>query len=375
MRTLGAVAGVALGLFVLLDSFETIVLPRRVTRRLRLTVAFYRLTWKPYRWLARRVRCPKRREGFIAYYGPCSLLLLFALWAVGLCLAFALMLFANPAGVGGPGKTVSFNDLLYFSGSTFFTLGLGDLRPTTTLTRFLVVAEAGLGFAFLAMVMGYLPVLYQAFSARESDISLLDSRAGSPPVTVYLIIREAGRGWDHLLAEYELWCARLLESHLSYPVLALFRSQHDNQSWLATITTILDATAFTIVGLERASEQQAELTFAIARHAVIDLANTLKTPPRAFPHDRLPAQDLLKLRQILVELGMQIKGDSEMAGELTRLRKMYEPYVHALSTYLLMPVGRWLPDHEKAANWLGSRWEHSQTPFAIHHHRLPDDDT
>lgn len=84
-----------------------------------------------------------------------------------------------------------FTTYLYFSGTTFFTLGYGDLVPTGAMGRVLSVAEAGIGFGFLAVVISYLPVLYQAFSRREIIISLLDARAGSPPSAGELLRRLA----------------------------------------------------------------------------------------------------------------------------------------------------------------------------------------
>jgi len=146
-----------------------------------------------------------------------------------------------------------------------------------------MVIEAGVGFGFLALVIGYLPVLYQAFSRRELNITLLDARAGSPPSAEELL-RGFGAYQEELavlLAEWERWGADVLESHLSYPVLSYYRSQHDNQSWLAALTTVLDASVLVMVASEGACSRQAGLTFAMARHAVVDLAQVLAAPPSA----------------------------------------------------------------------------------------------
>src|SRR5207248_7814739 len=117
----------------------------------------------------------------------------------------------------------SFATYLYFSGTTFFTLGYGDVVPTGTWGRLLSVVEAGIGFGFLAVVISYLPVLYQAFSRREIAISLLDARAGSPPSAGEFLRRLAAAGGaagaGPLLAEWERWAAELRESHLSFPML------------------------------------------------------------------------------------------------------------------------------------------------------------
>src|SRR5262249_18382453 len=135
---------------------------------------------------------------------------------------------------------------VYMSGETFFTLGFGDITPSTPLGRVLAVLESGLGFGFLGTVVGYLPTMYAAFAQRETEISLMDARAGSPP-TASELLRRAAQGGDawctEVLRTWERWCAQLLEAHISYPQLAYYRSQHSNQSWLGALTTILDSTA------------------------------------------------------------------------------------------------------------------------------------
>src|SRR5712692_3533397 len=181
MRILIAILGVALVFLVLWDAFETIVLPRRVVRRVRLTRMFYRATWRPWSAMAIWISPGRRRETYLGYYGPLSLLFLLSVWAAGLVLGFALLHWGTGSGLNRPGETVRFSTDLYLSGTTFFTLGLGDVTPRTPLARALAFLESGMGFGFLALVIGYLPVLYQSFSRREVNITLLDARAGSPP--------------------------------------------------------------------------------------------------------------------------------------------------------------------------------------------------
>src|SRR5206468_987936 len=213
-------------------------------RRVRLTRYFYMITWRLWRAVALRSPKPSRREALLAFYGPISLILLLFCWASGLVFAFALL---EAFTLGRSGLTPQgFGVLLYASGQTFFTLGFGDYTPATALGRILAVIEAGLGFGFLGTVVGYLPTMYAAFSQREIEISLMDARAGSPPTAAEFLRRTppAGDGLcDDLLAAWERWSAQLLETHISYPQLAYYRSQHSNQSWLGALTTILDTTA------------------------------------------------------------------------------------------------------------------------------------
>jgi hypothetical protein len=356
-------AGAAIFLIVLWDAFESIILPRRVTRRFRLARVFYKSTWRIWKLVMRLVSSRKRREALLGFYGPLSLLVLVAVWAVGLVLGFGLMQYGAGSAVNMSGSEPSFMTDIYLSGTTFFTLGLGDVVPRSALARALVVAEAGFGFGFLAAVIGYLPFIYGSFSKREVDISLLDSRAGTPPTAGELLRRHSYvhglEALRDLLKDWELWAAELMESHLSYPVLAYFRSQHDNQSWIASLTAILDTCALLMVGIEDSCEKQAELTFAIARHAVADLSQVFGTAPAALPHDRLPAEELRRIRDTLAQHGLKLLDGEDADRRLVELRRMYEPYIHALAAYLNQTLPPWIPQKKGKDNWQTTAWGQS----------------
>lgn len=375
MKVLPAILGVVLVLVVLGDGFETIVLSRRVTRRVRLAGFFFRYTWLPCSAFVSRISSGRRRENYLSFYGPLSLLLLLVVWAAGLIFGFALIHWANGSAITFTKGTPSFVTYLYFSGTNFFTLGLGDVTPLTPMERALTVLEAGVGFGFLALVIGYLPALNSSFSRREVNISLLDARGGSPPTAGELLRRHSrDRGLDELrqlLRDWEFWSAELLESHLSYPILAYFRSQHDNQSWLGALTAILDACSLVMAYLEGACERQARLTFAMARHAVVDLALIFRQPPREAPNDRLPEAGLIRLRAALEESGLQLRERRTADEKLKELRQMYEPYVYSLSRYLVIPIPPWLPEVTPADNWQTTAWgiasgfQKSQSPKGV----------
>ncbi len=361
MAIVAAILGTLLVAIVLWDGFETIVLPRRVTRKLRLTRLFYRFAWRIWRSIGRTFISGKRLETALSYFGPLSLIFLLSLWAMGLVIGFALLFLA--CGTHSNVLDTGFLMDLYLSGTTFFTLGLGDVVPQTPLARVLTVIEAGMGLGFLALVIGYLPALNQSFSRREISISLLDARAGSPPTVAEMLRRHSSEhgivALQHLLHEWERWSAELLESHLSYPVLAYFRSQHDNQSWLAALTAILDTCALVMVGLEGACARQAELTFAMARHAVADLSLVLLVEPHEPGHQRLPASSLAELRSILAEAGLKLAEGEEADERLRKLRHMYEPFIFALSRHLSMSIPPWIPVAGRRDNWQASAWDRS----------------
>jgi hypothetical protein len=360
MSILAIIAGVALIIIVLADAFETVVFPRRVTRRIRLVRLFYRTTWRFWTALVHVLAKGKRQENYLSYFGPLSLPLLLGFWAGVLIAGFALLYWAPDHALKTPEGFVSFGACLYFSGTTFFTLGLGDIVPYSPFARALIVLEAGTGFGFLAIVISYLPALNQSFSKREVNISLLDAYAGSPPTAVEILRRQSQdsstESLTRLLREWERWSAELLESHLSFPVLVYFRSQHDNQSWLAALTSILDACAFVMTNLQGTCVRQAQLTFAMARHAIVDLALVLRTAPKEPLVDRLPMQELASMRAALATEGMQLREDAEVALRLNELRRMYEPYVHSLSLRLRLSVPPWVPEASRTDNWRISAW-------------------
>src|SRR6266851_2527996 len=327
MRSLAVVPGFVALFVVLWDAFETIVLPRRVTDKFFLTRLFYRSTWLPWRALSHLFRGPKQRELFLSVYGPLSLIFLLIVWATGLIAGFALLHWADASAFQTADGRVSLTADLYLSGSTFFSLGLGGVAPHSAFARAMVVVEAGIGFGFLAMMISYLPVIYQAFSRREVTISLLDARAGSPPTAAELLCRlrqdHRMEALQQLLQEWERWSAELLESHLSYPMLAHFRSQHSNQSWLGALTTILDTSAFLLADLESPNRYQAQLTFAMARHVAVDLALVFQTPPLALDEDRLPAGKLRRLRELLREADVELHEGPAVDVKLAEVRGMY----------------------------------------------------
>jgi hypothetical protein len=347
---------------VLLDAFQTIILPRRPVGRLRITRIFFLLTWYPWRFVVGLLPRPKTREQLYSVYGPLSLLLLFVLWAALLTAAYALIFFGMHTPFHDPSNPVTVFERLracfYVSGTTIFTLGLGDVQPATHVARMMIVVEAGTGLGFVALVIGYVPVLYAAFSEREIPVALLDARAGSPPTAGELLLRHNFSGGHHdltaLLAEWERWSAGMLETHVSYPILCYYRSQHDNQSWLAAVTAILDTCALLITTVEGPSSRQAQLTFAIARHTLVDLGHVFHREAREkqlreASTVRLGDEEFARLCDLLGEAGFSLCGDISARERLKAIRVMYEPHAMAMAEYLRLELPRWAPPAADAA--------------------------
>lgn len=345
---------------VFVDAFEAVLLPRRVTHGFRFLRFFYRNAWRAWRLLVTLISSPRRRETVLSLFGPLALLVLFGTWAAGLIVAFASLHWSLQTPMTAGGASLEPGDYLYFSGVTFFTLGYGDVTPQAALGKFLAVVETGLGFGFLAMVISYHPVLTQAFSHREIVISLLDARGGSPPTAAQILIRsrrdKKAAGLTTDLAAWETWSAELLENCLSFPMLAYYRSQHDNQSWLAALTAILDTCALQICGAGDADPHQARLTFAIARHAAVDLTLVFNVTPVPPKPNRLSVESLQQLEGLLKAEGVSFPDGAIVESKLAELRAMYEPFLNGLAHYFLFRTPDFFPARLVADNWQTSAW-------------------
>lgn len=357
MRLIVGLGGIILVAAMLWDAFETVVLPRRVARRLRVAIAVG-YSWRAWRTLVGRIRRSSRREAYLAFFGPAAALMMLALWAAGIIVGFAMVHWGLGSDLTAPEHRAGFGTDLYLSGTTMTTLGLGDVTPRSAAARAAVVLEAGVGLSFLALILSYLPVIYQAFSRREWRISTLDAWAGSPPSAGELLRRLDGNTalLERFLAEWEVWAAQLLESHLSYTVLVYYRSQHDNESWLSAMTAVLDTCALAIGAVDHAPRRLAQLTFAMARHAVVDLSIVLNCPPEPPAPDRLPAGDRASLVAMLRAGGCTVRDDAEAAARVDELRGMYEPYVNALARRLALTLPPWLGEQGARDNWQKSKW-------------------
>jgi Ion channel len=352
LRWIIALFAIALLLAVLQDAFEVMLLPRRVHRHVRLTRFYFDHAWIAWTWLANRLPAGMRRERFLSVFGALSMVVLFALWATTLIAGFGLLQWV----LQGSAAASPVGEQIYMSGVTFFTLGYGDVVPHTGAAQAVSVIEAGTGIGFIAVVIGYLPVLYQLFSRREAHVIQLDARAGSPPTATTMLSRHAESGGmnklEDLLREWEIWCSDLLESHLSYPMLVYYRSQHDNQSWLAALTAVMDSCALILVGVEDLQPLQARMTFAMARQVIVEMARSFRVSPSRYDGgDRLPHADFERMEAILLEAGINWKGGSRTEETLAALRATYEPLLDGLATALLLALPEWIATADAADHW------------------------
>jgi len=354
MRALVAIPAIALIALMLFEFFVSFLLPQRVKREARLSRAVLVALWRAWRFGASHLR-GTGPDTWLGFWGPMGLLTMLATWVVGLIVGFAALQWAFDVHLAPAGGT-GFVDDLYYSAATFFSAAT-NLR-TSGGARLIEIAEAVCGYLVIFGVIGYLPALFQAYSRREIAVSQLDPRAGSPSSAGTLLFRSAHRGgWSDLdayLADWENWAAELMETHLSYPLLAFYRSQHVNQNWLAALVTVMDTSAFAIaVAPERTPS--AEVTFAIGRHALVDLAYTFRARREDRDFERLDAATFDRLRDKVSNAGLDVAEPEEARAKLGELRELYEPYADALSRRLALTLPAWVRE-ERMENWRVAAW-------------------
>jgi len=346
------------------DAFNTLVLARRTRHVFRIARLYYQLTWRPFAALARKIKSSLRRESVLGIYGPMSLLLLIVLWGMGLVLSFGLLEWS--VGMKSPEFTSTFTHDLYLSSRALVTLNDGD--PKNAASQFLSVCEAGLGLAFLGLVVGYLPVLYQSFAKRELIISLLDARAGSPPSAGGLLssMPFEASGVIQQLERWESWMAQLLENQISFPMLGYFRSQHSNQSWLTALVAILDYATVVSMASEGSLRLQADLTAAMGRHVLSDVVVIfgLEQSCQGKTSSRFSGR-AEQLRGVLAQRSQVFDMSNFSDASLNERVASYEPQAVALSNYFLMSLPAAVPDSAVRDDWRVGISDRDETPFAV----------
>ena len=353
MRWIALPGGIVLVAWTLLDVFRTLVMPRAARGRVRLSRILFRTMWRPWRWIGVRRKTVQARERVLATAAPFFFFVLLVGWVSLALLGYALILW-SPAFVDGigPGGD-SFGNALYVSGTSLFTLG--SVGGVTGWTRAVVVAEGATGLGLFAVVIAYLPVLYQAFNRREVGVLLLDARAGSPPSGPELLHRMGSAGvassLHGLFAEWERWVADVLESHMSYPLLTLFRSPHDNTSWVTSLGSVLDAATLLLTAVEDEPDERAILMYGTGVHAVEDLFYYFRLTGRETVIQRDEFEDVLG---DMKDDGFAVRPLDDAFARFTAKRAKYAPRLDALAVLLAATPTLWIGDR----SFLGARTEH-----------------
>jgi hypothetical protein len=338
------VALVAAGIVLLMttgaDAVGTLLVGRGLTARWRPTRLFFHGTWWAWSRLGRRVRSRPRRERFLAAYGPLSLLALLIIWLLGLLLGWALIYRCDNSAFNGMS---GFASDAYYSGTSLLTLGFGDIVARSAIFRLLTLVEAASGLGTIALVISYLPALYSAYSHRETQLLMLDEPTGERIQPTALILRYAPDGdmarLERFFAEWERWTAEVLESHVSYPMLAFFRSQHPGQSWITALGVVLDAATLTTACVVGAERLEPYFMYRRGRRALAEVCVRLHISGPPGPGLSRTLFEMGYLR--LATTGLPLRDPDEAWARLQEYRSTYAGSLQALIDFLMAPAGFW----------------------------------
>ena len=334
------IAGVLLVAFVLLDVFLTVVVPRRAPsagRHLRLTGYAVPGLWKIWRYIGLRMSSAERREVFLGIYGSFIVILLLIAWVAGLVIGYGLVLDALRAQLRP--ESENFGASLYFAGTSLLTLGFGDVVAMGG-----VAAATGLGLFALCITLLF--TLYGSFQRREVAVVVLEAGAGAPPSGVTLLETYALAGilddLPHLFRDWQSWAAEVLDSHLAYPVLAYFRSSHDNDSWISSLGAVMDASTLVLTTIKDGPKGWAKLSRSVGGHCLEDLVAYFRLPNES--QVGVERAEFEEARRRLERAGFVLE-DADRAWEnFARLRQEYAGRVNALALYWATPPAQWIGD-------------------------------
>jgi hypothetical protein len=341
------VTGATLVGLILIDIFLTIVVPRRAPslgRQLRLSSIFVPHAWRVWKYIGFRFSSADRREGFLGMFGALAVVLLLDGWVVLLILGYGLMLFAlreemrpSPDSLGAA---------IYYAGVSLLTVGYGDIVALDWPARVISLVAAGNGLGLFAMVITLLFTLYGSFQRREQAVVVLEAGASAPPSGVTLLETYAHAGilddLPRVFEAWQFWAAEVLDSHLAYPILAYFRSSHDNDSWISSLGAVMDAATLVLTTLEDGPKGWAKLSRAVGSHCLEDLVQNFGLEDER--EVGVERAEFDEARHRLARAGFALQDADESWANFSMLRSEYAGRVNALARYWATPPAQWIGD-------------------------------
>ena len=346
-QTLEGLAGLLLVGSILLDVFLTVVVPRRAPRlgrQLRVTGYIVPGLWTWWRWVGLRLSSAERREAFLGLFGALIVIVLLVTWVVGLVLGYGLLLDALRAQLKP--EPENFGASLYFAGTSLLTLGFGDVVAVGGFARLVALAAAATGLGLFAVCITLLFTLYGSFQRREVAVVVLEAGAGAPPSGVTLLETYALAGiLDDLpgvFRDWQSWAAEVLDSHLAYPVLAYFRSSHDNDSWISSLGAVLDASTLVLTTIKGGPKGWAKLSRSVGGHCLEDLVAYFGL--QSDTEVGVERAEFDEARRRLERAGFALEDADRSWDNFVRLRQDYAGRVNALARYWATPPAQWIGD-------------------------------
>ena len=341
------IAGLLVLVGILLDVFLTVVVPRRAPRTgplVRLSGYLIPGLWSVWRWIGLRQASADRREAILGSFGALMVMLLLVAWISGFVLGYGLLFDALRDQIRPTPENLGAS--LYFAGTALLTLGFGDFVAISALARILTLAAAATGLGVFATVITLLFTLYGSFQRREVAVVVLEAGAGAPPSGLTLLETYARAGimadLSHVFRDWQAWAAEVLDSHLAYPILAYFRSSHDNDSWISSLGAVMDAATLVLTTIEDGPKAWAKLSRAVGGHCIEDLVLYFGLPVQ--PEVGLERAEFDEARVRLQQAGFQLQDAEQSWANFSRLRLEYAGRINALARYWATPPAQWIGD-------------------------------
>ena len=339
--------GALIVMTIVMDVFLGVVVPRRAPnlgRVLRISSYLPPGLWRIWREIGLRLSSTDRREGWLGSFGALMVVVLLGAWAAGLIIGYGLLLHAMRAQIRP--ELPDLGTAFYFAGVAFLTLGFGDIVATAGGARFITLIAAANGLGLFALVITLLFTLYGSFQRREVAVVVLEAGAGAPPSGVTLLETYALSGivdeLSSVFADWQAWAAEVLDSHLAYPVLAYFRSSHDNDSWISSLGAVMDAATLVLTTIEDGPTGRAKLARAVGAHCLEDLVYAFHLD--AQPEVGVERDEFEEVRRRLRAAGYALRDGDEAWVNFARLRAEYAGRVNALARYWATPPAQWIGD-------------------------------
>jgi hypothetical protein len=342
LAVLAFVGGALIVVTTVLSAIMTLVVPRAIP--VAITRWVFSVTRALFRLRGRRARSFQERDRDMALYGPISLFSLAATWLVLTGLGYTLLFWS--LGVR------PLREAIKLSGSSIYTLGFAV--PSNLPTTVLAFTEAGIGLVLLAMLISYLPSMYQSFSRREAAVAALDVRADTPPTATAMLIRVSIiGGWDRLedlWGDWENWFVDVTETHTSLPALVFFRSPHWEHSWVTAAGAVLDGASLLASTVDRPRSAGAELCIRagyVALRRIADFFGIEHNPDPHWPEEMISIdrREFDQVCRMLAEAGVPLKADLEQAWrDFAGWRVNYDRVLLALASLTMAPYAPWSSD-------------------------------